>query len=234
MHIMGSAGQEAARVILSILLLIMDYAGTLQVLAGKAYDRRSARASGGVLALLFVFAGIAFGCMSFAMRSSLCMLLLCLIVTVFLAAAGMVHFLAENRGNVRTSGLVCLIFSLFLILGAAIFTRNGASNSQVRMELFWVSGDNSAYWWRHAMLNAVLFLPCGGSLALIGGRKRLTLLQSILTGMMISTFVELIQLVFHLGQCDINDILFNTLGTAAGFGCVKLFMRENSDSGERT
>lgn len=212
----------------------MDYMWVLQVLNEKAYDRRSARASGGVLAVLFVFAGTAFGCMSFAMRSFLCMLFLCLVATVFLAAAGVVHFFSENRGSIRKSGLVCLAFSLLLILGAALLARNGGQDTSVRMELLTAGGNgDSAYWWRHALLNAVLFIPFGGSLFLIGGRKKLKLIQGILTGMMISTFVELIQLVFRLGQCDINDIVFNTLGTAAGFVCAELFWRENSDSGEQ-
>lgn len=231
---MESGGQEAARVVLSILLLVMDYMWGLQLLSVRAYDRRSARASGGVLAVLFVLMGAALGCMSIAMRSSLYMLLVCLAATVCLGAAGVVHFFSANKGGIRKSGLVCLALSLLLILGPTLLARNGGQDTSIRMELLVSVGNgNSAYRWRHALLNAVLFIPLGFSLSLTGGRKKRKLIQSILTGMMISTFIELIQLVFHLGQCDINDILFNTLGTAAGFAGAELFWRENSDSGEQ-
>ncbi len=226
---MGLARQESARVVLSILLLIMDYIWTLQMLKGRAYDKKSARASGVVVAVLFLFAGTAFGCMSFMMRSSLCMLWLCLIATVFLAAAGGAHFLTENRKSLQKRGLTCLLLSLLLILGATLLMRDGSQDTSVCMELL-IFGRNgsSAYWWRHGLLNAVLFLPFGGSLVLLSGRKKLTPLQGTMTGMMVSTVIELIQLVLQLGQCDINDILFNTLGTAAGFLCAEWFLKMNS------
>ena len=231
---MGSDGQEAAEVILSILLLIMDYMGILQVLTQRAYDKKSARACGIVLAVLFVIAGAALGGMSFAMRSALYMLFLCFAATAFLTAAGTVRFLSVNRGSLRKKGLVCLVCSLFLILGATLFTRDGSQDTSIYMELLIFSENGkSVYWWQHGLLNAVLFIPLGVSLSLIRGREKLKLVQSILVGVVISTFIELVQLFFKLGQCDINDILFNTLGTAAGFVCAELVWKENSDPGEQ-
>lgn len=68
----------------------------------------------------------------------------------------------------------------------------------------------------HALLNALLFVPTGYLVAQLGPRPLRRVELNFLTGLVLSIAIETIQLVFHLGLCDINDVLFNALGAAAG------------------
>lgn len=215
-------GLEKAEIILSVLFLIISYPCIWQLLTKDIHDRKSIRAAGAVLAIIFTIVGGTFASISFMMDSFLYMLALTFTAAIFLSSAMMILFFSKNRGSIRRIGHICFFCSLLAILTITLFTRNGDQDTSIRMEFLWAySGDeNAIYWWHHALLNAALFAPFGASLYLLGGKNPLTKTQGILVGMMLSTLIELLQLIFHLGQCDINDIMFNTLGTATGFLCA--------------
>lgn len=67
--------------------------------------------------------------------------------------------------------------------------------------------------------NFLLFVPVGFFLRVFIPRKNFTLL---LYGLALSVSIELTQLFFHAGVCDIDDVILNGLGTFAGIGlcCV--------------
>ena len=41
---------------------------------------------------------------------------------------------------------------------------------------------------------------------------------AVMNGLMLSVWIETIQMITASGTCDVNDILTNTLGTAMGYG----------------
>lgn len=49
--------------------------------------------------------------------------------------------------------------------------------------------------------------------------------QAILTGSVLSALVEVVQLITRLGMLDVDDWVFNTVGTAAGYLLYRLFFR---------
>lgn len=51
--------------------------------------------------------------------------------------------------------------------------------------------------------------------------------QAILTGSVLSALVEVVQLITRLGMLDVDDWVFNTVGTAAGYLLYRLFFRLN-------
>ncbi len=64
--------------------------------------------------------------------------------------------------------------------------------------------------------NVVGFLPFGFFLPVIAKRNR-SLRKVTFLGFLTSTAVELTQLVTRSGVCDIDDVILNTLGAAAGY-----------------
>lgn len=68
----------------------------------------------------------------------------------------------------------------------------------------------------HSFLNMLLFLPTGFLLAHLGSLRLRRVEVGFLAGLVLSTLIETIQLIAQLGLCDINDILSNALGAAAG------------------
>ena len=66
-------------------------------------------------------------------------------------------------------------------------------------------------------MNMLLFMPLGLSLsfALFDKVKR-NVMISIAIGCLLSGGVELTQYFFHLGRCETDDVIMNTLGVAIG------------------
>ena len=75
---------------------------------------------------------------------------------------------------------------------------------------------------KHIILNIIMSIPFGIIICLIS-KKRLTLKKTIFIGLFYGTAIEIIQL--SIGICikylyrsiDINDIIFNTIGTIIGY-----------------
>lgn len=63
------------------------------------------------------------------------------------------------------------------------------------------------------ILNIILFIPLGCFIKL--GNVPFGF------GVVLALFVEISQLVFHLGYCEIDDIISNTIGTLLGYVYVK-------------
>ena len=74
------------------------------------------------------------------------------------------------------------------------------------------------------ILNILLYIPMGWLLPLIW--PKLGTIRVILIGFLSSLLTETIQLLFHLGWFDVDDLINNTLGTAAGVVLYLLLMRK--------
>ena len=65
--------------------------------------------------------------------------------------------------------------------------------------------------------NIIGFAPLGFLLPSFSGRCRRYWYNTLMAGYLLSFAVELFQLIFRAGSCDIDDIILNTLGTAFGY-----------------
>lgn len=98
--------------------------------------------------------------------------------------------------------------------------RIPATASSYKLTLFW-SYRVFREQWKQILGNVLLFVPLGGLLYALGKK----LLKAMLFGFLLSASVELIQLLGHLGLCELDDVLHNTLGTALGYGLLLVFER---------
>lgn len=96
-------------------------------------------------------------------------------------------------------------------------------------QLGWL-GDVDTFWlFRHALVNlagnVVLFMPLGIFLPRL--RKRLDRFWKVLlAGSGIIVLVEVTQVLTLVGRCDIDDLILNSLGIAAGYGVYKWLWTE--------
>ena len=81
----------------------------------------------------------------------------------------------------------------------------------------------SSYLIRHALLNVALFMPLGVILRAMEKEGKLYF-RWLFIGAVISSGVEMIQLIWGLGQCDIIDILANSAGVLIGAICMHVFL----------
>lgn len=72
--------------------------------------------------------------------------------------------------------------------------------------------------------NVVLFIPIGILIMLLLTCKNKWVI-SIIIGSLLSTVIEVIQLISHRGLFEFDDIFHNTLGTVIGIGVFVLITR---------
>lgn len=72
--------------------------------------------------------------------------------------------------------------------------------------------------------NVAAFMPFGFFMPVVSRRSRGPV-RIILLGFGFSLMLETIQLVFKVGSFDVDDLMLNTLGAAAGFFCYRKVQR---------
>lgn len=83
---------------------------------------------------------------------------------------------------------------------------------------FWIYRRQLGMWacFMNIAGNVLAFMPCGYLIpAMFTGRRSFA--DAVFTGFMISFIIECTQLVFKVGSFDVDDLLLNTIGTAAGY-----------------
>ena len=100
-------------------------------------------------------------------------------------------------------------YSVFLILYITLLRRAPGYNENIRLHLkLWPNAGV----WAGNLLNLILYVPFGWtSQRWKANRKRI-----VIAAFVLSVCCEVLQYVTGRGMADVNDILFNTLGTAVG------------------
>lgn len=166
----------------------------------------------------------------------------CLESVMFLfAALGLIGILLEAMHGgfhgIRpwNTGFYCY---LALILVITVLGREGRNVSTMiylsqPLRFLTLSGEEAGYVLRHFLLNATMFLPLGflEPKGLRGGSIRV--LDTFSIACVLSTAIETVQLAASIGQCDIDDVIANTLGFAGGlFLFFLVFGQENAEQAE--
>ena len=113
-----------------------------------------------------------------------------------------------------------LAFYLSFVATITIVTRIPSHNAQYRLMLFWsykaiAAGQTDLI--AEVFWNFVLFIPIGIILMLLI-THRFRFLLSLGCGLLMSAGIEVIQLIFHRGLFEFDDMVHNTLGTLIGIG----------------
>ena len=75
-------------------------------------------------------------------------------------------------------------------------------------------------WWHlfyNVIGNCIWFVPLGMLLPAIYRSYRKHMGRVVFIGLVVSTTIEILQFVFCTGVTDIDDVIFNTIGTAIGY-----------------
>ena len=110
----------------------------------------------------------------------------------------------------RRSTTVALVATVVVIAALTLSPRSGSNDLQLHPFGDFVPVD--------AVENLLLFLPLGAALCL----RRWTLHAAAATGLAFSASIELAQLVVPGRTTSIDDVIFNSLGTALGWTIVAL------------
>ena len=144
--------------------------------------------------------------------------LLAVMVGGLTAFALRVVFPDKKRTWRREIAMIFLMVYLFLVLSSLVLVRPAGSAYTYELQLFWsyrrlLADGNRFYLWEN-LLNVVLFLPVG--FLLKKAFPRIRIWQILLLGAVVSSGLELMQLVLKRGLFEFDDIVHNTAGTLIG------------------
>lgn len=133
-------------------------------------------------------------------------------------------FIFDNMPN-KFKLCVLLLYVVF-ILYEVIFNRSVSELPRFNFRPFWsYSGFSQPGMRWQIYMNVFLFIPFG---FLLPWSLKRGFFFSVFVGFVFSFCVELSQLVFRLGFCEIDDIIHNTLGCIIGFMYYLLLIRIKS------
>ncbi len=131
-------------------------------------------------------------------------------------------------------GRIINLIALFAILTAVLFfTITNRSVKPTRKAILTPFMSYTANGFTHSSwLNVLFFFPLGLSLPyILADRTKHKVKITIITALVFSTFIEIIQYIFALGLCETDDVIMNTIGAAIGtlsyITCIKLQKRKS-------
>lgn len=208
------------------LFLIGGFAAVLTMLLRRNRNPRAVPALVAVAAFWFLCLGGVVLVMVQTMHSSAMVLFALLMLTAVAVCCGLVWFLLHHARQLNKGVLALLVTYLLAVLFITLLSRQGQHNTSVIMELelFRALQMQDTEVLQHILENMALFVPLGILLPMLHRSLR-SGWWALLGGAALSTMIETTQLVLAAGQCDVNDILANTLGALAGYGLFWLFGR---------
>lgn len=143
-------------------------------------------------------------------------------------AIGLIALLSWK--GIRTGGRYVAVLALaewtMLVLCSTVIFRSVRAERGFRLipfSSYWDYGPNSYLLEVAAekFLNVVLFVPVG---FLLGrGFWQMTWRRALLTGCCLSVVIELLQLVFQKGMCEVDDVIHNVAGCMIGYSLYSFF-----------
>lgn len=211
------------------IMLLCGYFYLYQAVAKRAENKNALPVIAIVLLLIYILVSLPLvyiisqmGDTSFVMMSLL-ILLAC--AMIFAGVLGMV----KNWKEINKGALALFLVYLLSVGYIAIFSRSDRGSTEILMVPFAsitkALKSKTQETLNHMLLNVAMFVPAGALFPFIH-REKLAKWRYILPlGLACTITIECLQLLLRLGQCDIDDIIANTLGAIVGFIFFKIYDR---------
>lgn len=121
-----------------------------------------------------------------------------------------------KKGLLLSAWLFFFDYILLIICSTVVF-RQYSEKKTVELRLFW-SFDRAMhgepYLFYENIMNIVVFVPIGYILCSLLPLSKWWI--TVIIGMSLSVMIELMQLGFHRGLCELDDVIHNTVGCLVG------------------
>ena len=146
-------------------------------------------------------------------------------IVLFIISMAVLYFIRKKHHiPVRKKDIIILLlFSIYMtiLLELTLFNRSRGVSFRIELRPLWSYAETIFNGNRplgvHIFHNILAFIPYGIFLRLLGSRT-MSLKSVLIFGTLLSCGIELCQLIFRCGLCELDDVLDNTIGTAAGYG----------------
>lgn len=176
-----------------------------------------------------------FNIFSFVYKQNLFKMLFITVCFIFLwiVIAGII----KRRNSIiwQIINFALLLFSIGMVLFETLNRNGNVFDIELIPFHFLIDARVQPEIYRSMFMNALLFVPLGLFMpfAVGGKRGRYAVPITVLFSAMLSAVIEFLQYRFHLGRCETDDVIFNTLGAAVGTLSYCLYMRilKNQEKG---
>lgn len=211
--------RDGMQLFLCGVILFGAYCVSLGVIAGR--NRNGAAPAAMILLCIFGCVGVMLFLVFQVTGESSIVLFILLVLLSLLIFGGELWFIMQNIRTLNKGGCALFLTYVLAVLAVTLLWRKGGTDSRLEMQLFTGIGEAlqkhslQPVW--HMMQNVALFVPVGFLFPFVhnafeGGG------YTVMNGLMLSVWIETIQMITASGTCDVNDIVANTLGTAIGYG----------------
>ena len=216
------------QLLMIVILLLCGYFYLFQAVAKRAASRASIPILALVLLAIYLMISLPLvliisqmGGMSFAFIALL-------ILAAFIGLFAAIYSMIRNFRQLNKTMLVLFLLYLLMMSYITIFSRRGRVQTDILLSFDSIEeaiNRRSLEPLQHLWLNIVMFVPIGALFAAIDPPRLARLSIVLPLGMLLTTLIETTQLLLRLGQCDLEDLVANTLGACVGLLLYKIYRR---------
>lgn len=226
---MGRTGNiDTMQLLLIVILLMCGYFYLFQAVAKRAASRSSIPILAIVLLVIYLMISLPLvliiGQMGGTSFTALALLILAACIGLFTTVYSMI----KNFRQINKTMLVLFILYMLMVSYITVFSRRGHVQTDILLSFDSIEeaiNRHSLQPLQHLWLNIVMFVPIGALFAVIDPPRLARLSVILPLGMLLTTLIETTQLLLRNGQCDLEDLVANTLGACIGLIVYKLYIR---------
>lgn len=214
---------------LTIILLLCGFLAVVQAVNSLSQNPRAFVPVTIILAVMYGlligsvwFVYEAFGRSNYVIYGGLALVVLIMLVLAW-------KFVFGHRHGLVMSYTIAFGVYAAVVLYVTLFSRQMGSDASVEEKAFrGLELALATHSWepmQHSLLNLALFLPFGYLIPNMNPDYLARWGFAVLGGLVTSTVIEGVQMIARMGQCDIDDIIFNTVGASLGY-LFFMFMRQ--------
>lgn len=98
---------------------------------------------------------------------------------------------------------------------------HGTGVNMYILEALFPENPYSQFMGLHFLQNIALFIPAGACICMACEEDDRSVFKAFYYGCFLTVLIETLQGIFHLGLCDIDDMLSNILGCSFGYGVME-------------
>ncbi len=220
--------QDLMYYVLIGILLLCGYFYLYQFVAKRTANKNSLPVIAIVLLVIYLFISVSLLLVINRMGSAEFMLLALLVLIACVGVASGVYSLFRNRNSINKTVMALFLLYLFAMGYITIFSRSERRSTEILLTFDSIQEamrTHSTEPLQHSLMNIVMFIPLGLLFSGIrpGYTDRWRLIIPL--GLIFTTIIETTQLLLRLGQCDVEDLVTNTLGACIGLLLYKLYRR---------
>ena len=216
------------QLLLIVILLLCGYFYIFQAVAKHTANRASLPILAIVLLMVYLLISLPLVLIIAQMGGTSFVILALLILAACVGLVAAIFAMIRNFRDLNKTMLVLFILYLLMMGYVTIFSRRDRVQTDILLSFDSIEEAvrrRSLEPLQHLGLNIMMFVPLGILFSAIDP-PRLARLGIILPlGMLLTTLIETTQLLLRIGQCDLEDLVANTLGACLGLLIFRLFNR---------